>query len=162
MASCITIPMWSRPRQIDRAGFDPVHGVPQAAPRVGVQLMDAVGHLLLDLADLLAQPFYGGLDLAEPFGKHRSARNSWPRRFTEPVVKEMPDLARYPKQCAKRAPPSHHRGCYRASAHDALSEIRGVRGMHRPLQYPFRRFPPMRHVPFVQSVCQPCVALACA
>src|SRR5690606_37538797 len=115
--------------------------VPQAAPSVGVQLMDDVGDLLLDLADLLAQPFYGGLDLAEPFGEPGAARNSWPGRFTEPVVKEMPDLARHPKQCAKRAPQSHQRGCYRASAHDPQSESRGVRGMHRPLQYPFRRFP---------------------
>src|SRR5690554_2532672 len=103
--------------------------------------MDDLGHLLLDLTDLLAQPFYGGLDLAEPFGEPGAARNSWPGRFTEPVVKEMPDLARHPKQCAKRAPQSHQRGCYRASAHDPQSERRGVRGMHRPLQYPFRRFP---------------------
>src|SRR5690554_1136484 len=103
--------------------------------------MDDLGHLLLDLADLLAQPFYGGLDLAEPFGEPGAARNSWPGRFTEPVVKEMPDLARHPKQCAKRAPQSDQRGCYRASAHDPQSESRGVRGMHRPLQYPFRRFP---------------------
>src|SRR5690554_7557436 len=103
--------------------------------------MDDLGDLLLDLADLLAQPFYGGLDLAEPFGEPGAARNSWPGRFTEPVVKEMPDLARHPKQCAKRAPQSHQRGCYRASAHDPQSESRGVRGMHRLLQYLFRRFP---------------------
>src|SRR5690606_36927775 len=70
--------------QPDRAGLDPVHRIPQTAPGVGVQLMDDLRDLLLDLTDLTAQVSvlladlaHGHLDLAQP---RRNPRPAWSSR----------------------------------------------------------------------------------
>src|SRR5690606_26909567 len=95
----------------DRAGLDPVHRIPQTAPGVGMQLMDDLRDLLLDLTDLRAQVSvlladlaHGHLDLAQPRRNPRPAWSSRPVGLTEPVVEEVPRFTGAAEESATDSP----------------------------------------------------------
>src|SRR5690606_17341552 len=135
--------------QPDRAGLDPVHRIPQTAPGVGVQLMDDLRDLLLDLTDLTAQVgvlladlAHGHLDLAQPRRNPRPAWSSRPVGLTEPVVEEVPRFTGAAEESATDSPEGDQGAGDCCGAVDPQADRGCVRGMHRLLRCAFRTVPP--------------------